>query len=37
LLAVGVEDGELTQERDERAFAEGVCDGGVEGESGVFG
>jgi hypothetical protein len=35
LFAVGVEAGELAEELDEGAFAEGVCDGGVEGEGGV--
>ena len=32
LFAVGVEGGELPEELDEGAFAEGVCDGGMEGE-----
>jgi hypothetical protein len=36
LLAGGVQDGELAEERDERAFAEGVGEGGVEGEGGVL-
>lgn len=31
LFPVGVERRELTEERDESAFAEGVCQGGVEG------
>ena len=35
LLARGVQGGELAEERDEGAFAEGVGEGGVEGEGGV--
>lgn len=35
LFAIGVEGGELAEELDEGAFAERVCDRGVEGEGGV--
>ena len=35
LFALGVEGGELAEELDEGAFAEGVVDVGVEGEGGV--
>ena len=36
LFATCVERGELAQKADEGAFAEGVCEAGVEGEGGVF-
>ena len=36
LLAVGMQGGELAEELDQQAFAEGVCNGGAEGEGGVF-